>query len=246
MYRIYTRTLLSNTHCAPSGDNPRETVLSATEISRSEPTSENRNFLGVDASYSSKGQIQSRTRLNIQKRANSRPPDATHTAVARREYEIKTPEQAIMAENIVITRLRVTDMFGVTWNMLGLTPRPKAAMPSMIGIKLRNFSMPLRLDRSSMNPARQNASNGKKNTTSTSSLTRSTPVPPSKRTTRLLFGWPCCLCKLLYHVFAYDVTRSLIVANQLQSNRPFSTAVEEDASSALKITIMFAVAVFGF
>lgn len=44
------------------------------------------------------------------------------------------------AETIVITRLRVSDEFGVAWKMAcELKERPNAAIPKIIGMRLLNF-----------------------------------------------------------------------------------------------------------
>src|SRR5947209_122344 len=92
----------------------------------------------------------------------SRPPQATQTALVRHEYETKTAEQAIRAEIIVITRLKVTEELGVTWKShCGLSASPKAAIPSTIGMRLPNFSITLLLERTSITPAIQNATSGK-------------------------------------------------------------------------------------
>jgi len=64
---------------------------------------------------------------------------------------MKAPEHATTAENRVITRLRVTDEFGVMCNRLsGFRERAKAAIPRVIGVRFRNFSAALLEDRSSV------------------------------------------------------------------------------------------------
>lgn len=76
---------------------------------------------------------------------------------------MKTPEQEIAAEMIVITRLRVTDESGVKRKKsCGFTDRANAAIPIATGMRLRSFSVPLLVDRNSVTPAIQNATRGNK------------------------------------------------------------------------------------
>jgi len=64
---------------------------------------------------------------------------------------MKTPEQAITAENMVITRLRVTEEFGVICNRpCGFRETAKAAIPKIIGVRVRSFSAALLVERNSV------------------------------------------------------------------------------------------------
>jgi len=84
---------------------------------------------------------------------------------------MKTPEQAITAENTVITRLRVTEEFGVKFNIpCGFRERVNAAIPRIIGKRFRSFSAALLVERNSVKPAMQNAIKGKKPRIRTSSF----------------------------------------------------------------------------
>jgi hypothetical protein len=80
---------------------------------------------------------------------------------------MKAPEHAMIAETIVIIRLRVIEEDGVTWNTnCGAKDMPNTAIPRITGTKPRSLATAFVVERSSPTPAIQNATSGKKKATS--------------------------------------------------------------------------------